>query len=104
VRRDLTEPLIEYATALRMREAPTPAQVDAAYESLVDLRAELGADAVVERELATLLAEFLLTAWSSTAQFRGHDRQEVEDTVTVLSEAVMAALTRDDMPPRPNSG
>jgi hypothetical protein len=35
VRRDLTDPLIEYATALRMREAPTPAQVDAADDSLV---------------------------------------------------------------------
>jgi hypothetical protein len=104
VRRNLTEPLIEYATALRMLKTPTPAQVDAAYESLVDLRAELGTDAVVERDLATLLAEFLLTAWSSTAQFRGHARHEVEDSVTVLSEAVMAALTPDDMPPRPKSG
>jgi hypothetical protein len=45
-----------------MRAAPTPAQVDAAYDSLVGLRVELGTDAVVERDLATLLAEFLLTA------------------------------------------
>jgi hypothetical protein len=86
-----------------MREAPTPEQVDAAYDSLVDLRAQLGADAVVERDLATLLAEFLITSWSSSAQFPGDERQEVEHTLAVLSEAVMAALTPDDMPPHPNS-
>jgi hypothetical protein len=104
MRRDLTEPLIEYATALRMRKAPTPAQVDAAYASLVDLRSELGDDVVVERDLATLLAEFLLTAWSSIEQVPGDERQAVEQTLAVLSEAAMAALTPDDMPPHPGSG
>jgi hypothetical protein len=71
------------------------------YDELVGLRARLGGDTVIDRELATLLAEIVVAANGSVLEYSGAQRLDVATSVATIGEAIMAVLTPDEMPPLP---
>jgi hypothetical protein len=100
---DLEQSAIDYATSLRMGHGVSQAAATTLYESLKTVRDQLSDAAELDRGLATLLMELVVTSWGSTTQYSEDARREIVGSVALISEAVMAVLTPDEMPPAPRS-
>jgi hypothetical protein len=101
---DLKAAILEYATELRMRRG-VPRDVERRlHAGLVQLRDELGESDVVDRELATLLVELVVTSSAAVGEYPPGERADVDESAALVGEAVMAVLTPDEMPPLPEVG
>jgi hypothetical protein len=98
---DLKASAIDYATALRMGDGVPKRSEAKLYEDLKALREQLSDDKELDRGLVTLLMELVVTSWGSTPRYAEATRREVIGSVALMSEAVMAVLGPDEMPPPP---
>ena len=97
---DLESAAASYASSLRMREGVSRAAEQQLHVRLEKLRDELGDQPVVERELAALLVELLVTSWASAPDYPDGERGDVEESVASVGEAVMAVLAPGEVTPR----
>jgi hypothetical protein len=94
---------IAYATELRMGAGASKSAEARLYADLVNLREQLSDVKDMDRGLVTLLMELIVTSWGATPQYSEPARREVVGSVARISEAVMAVLTPDTMPPPPRA-
>jgi hypothetical protein len=85
---------------------PAPASLlrlpaEARDNELVRLRAQLDGETVIDRGLATLLAEIVVAANENVLDYSGEQQHDVARSVVTICEAVIAVLTPDEMPPLP---
>jgi hypothetical protein len=85
-----------------MREGVPRAAERDLHAHLKLLRDRLRDERVIDRDLAALLVELLVTSWAATLDYPEPDQTAVSESVALVGEAIMAALTPDEMPPAPS--
>jgi hypothetical protein len=91
----------DYCTAIRIGDGVSSDAERQLYDELVRLQAELDGRTVIERTVATLLAEIVVAANPHVDYYTGPRRRDVAESVATIGEAVMAVLTPSEMPPLP---